>query len=254
VARAPYDHLSTVYEWLVPEALLEPEGAVAAFAEVADALPPGARVLDCAAGTGQLAVGLALRGFDVVACDASPGMIERTRRLARERGAELETAVRRWDELGEQGPAGPFDAVLCVGNSLTHAPGTAARRSALEQMAGRLRADGRLALTSRNWERVREAGPGLEVADRLVVRWGQPGLVVRAWTMPAEWEAPHHLDVAVALIDPDGEVERHGERLTFWPFRREALEEDLRHAGLAPVRSTYAPEAERYLVLAAPAG
>jgi 2-polyprenyl-3-methyl-5-hydroxy-6-metoxy-1,4-benzoquinol methylase len=62
-----YDALASVYEWFVPDELLEPAGAVAAFAPVVAELPAGGRVLDCAAGTGQLAVGLALRGFDVTA-------------------------------------------------------------------------------------------------------------------------------------------------------------------------------------------
>jgi hypothetical protein len=60
VAVDAYAPLAEVYEWLVPDALLEPEGAVGAFEEVVGELRPAARVLDCAAGTGQLAVGLAI--------------------------------------------------------------------------------------------------------------------------------------------------------------------------------------------------
>ena len=78
-----YGTLAAVYDWLVPDALLAPAGSVAAFAQVVDGLGSGARVLDCAAGTGHLAVGLALRGFRVVATDASSAMIQRTRGTAR---------------------------------------------------------------------------------------------------------------------------------------------------------------------------
>jgi hypothetical protein len=46
-----YDPLAAVYDWLVPESLLTPKGSAAAFAEVVVDLAPGARVLDCAAGT-----------------------------------------------------------------------------------------------------------------------------------------------------------------------------------------------------------
>jgi hypothetical protein len=66
-----YAELADVYAWLVPEALLTPDGTVAAFSEVVDRLEPGARVLDCAAGTGQLAVGLALAGFRVTSSSRS---------------------------------------------------------------------------------------------------------------------------------------------------------------------------------------
>src|SRR3954469_24338840 len=119
-----YDTLAPVYDWLVPEPLLTPQGSVEAFADVVAQLPPGARVLDCAAGTGQLAVGLALRGFDVVASDASPAMVERIRALAGEHGAALRAGVCAWEDLT---PDQPFDAVFCVGNSITHSPD---RRSA----------------------------------------------------------------------------------------------------------------------------
>src|SRR3954467_6447084 len=59
-----YDSLAGVYEFLVPEALLSPEGSAAAFDAVLEMLPADARVLDCACGIGTLAVGLALRGFE----------------------------------------------------------------------------------------------------------------------------------------------------------------------------------------------
>jgi SAM-dependent methyltransferase len=72
-----YDGLADVYDWLVPEALLTPEGTVAAFSGLLS-LPPVGRVLDSACGIGQLAVGLALQGFDVVASDASPAMVQRS--------------------------------------------------------------------------------------------------------------------------------------------------------------------------------
>src|SRR3954447_16420469 len=176
----PYDELASVYDWLVPDDLLAPAGSAAAFSMVADELRPGARVLDCAAGTGQLAVGLALRGFDVTATDASGGMVERTRALAGAHGVGLRTARCAWEELGAQGWTASFDAVFCVGNSLTHAAGRTARRAALAAMAAVLRDDGLLALTSRNWERLRAARPRLEVGERLVERGGRRAVVMRA--------------------------------------------------------------------------
>ena len=243
-----YETLSAVYEWLVPDELLEPEGAVAAFAALIGDLPPGARVLDCAAGTGQLAVGLALRGYDMTASDASAAMVARTEALATARGVALRTAVRRWEELAVS--EGPFAAVFCVGNSLTHAGPRRDRRASLAAIAGVLAPGGLLVLTSRNWESVRAAGSRLEAADRLVERGGRRGLVVRRWTIADGWDERHELDVAVALIGADGGVELHAERLEFWPFRVRELDEDLRAAGLEPADSTYEPEVDRYAVTA----
>jgi len=242
--------LSEVYDWLVPEQLLTPAGSVAAFAEAVGTLGAGARVLDCASGTGRLAVGLALRGFQVVACDASEGMVERTRSLAARHGAALVARQCAWQDLATQDWPEPFDAVFCVGNSLTHAAGQPGRRAALRAMAGVLRAGGLLVLTSRNWERVRAAGSGLQVADRLVERGGERSLVIHAWTLADDWDAAHFLDVAVARLDNVGGVTTRGERLTFWPFRHEQLADDLHAAGLRQESATYADDTDRYLVTA----
>ena len=245
-----YDALAGVYEFLVPEVLLTPEGNVAAFAGEVGSLERGARVLDCASGTGQLAVGLALRGCDVVATDASAAMVERTSALAAEHGAQVRTAVCRWEHLSAQSWLGDFDVVLCAGNSLTHAAGQAARCEALSQMRRVLRPEGILVVTSRNWELVRSRGSGLRVGDELVERGGRRALVVYGWTLSEGWDEPHRLDIAVALIDPGGGVVSVGERLTFWPFRHTTLEADLRSVGLAPMSTSYQADEEHYSVTA----
>jgi SAM-dependent methyltransferase len=225
-----YGALAEVYDFLVPEALLSPEGSASAFEEPLSGLAPGAHVLDCACGTGTLAVGLALRGFAVTASDASPEMVARTRALAAERGVGLETATRAWAELGGD----RFDAVLCVGNSLTHAGGKAGRRTALDGMRRVLRDGGLLVITSRNWERRQASG------DELVERGGRRAAVRRIW-QPGD---PPHLQINVAL--DDGAV--FEERLPYWPFTHEELDADLRAAGFAPESSTWSPDAERYAV------
>jgi len=249
MGEVAYDTLAGVYDFLVPEALLTPEGSVAAFAGVIDCLPVRGRVLDCAAGTGQLAVGLALRGFEVVASDASPGMVERTARLAAEHGVAVRSVTCPWENLEPDG-FGRFEAVFCVGNSLTHAGGRAARRVALQRMASLLQGGGVLVLTSRNWELIRQRAAGLEVADQLVERHGRQGLVVYHWTLPPAWDEEHFLDVAVAVLEDGGKVATGVERLSFWPFTHRELAEDLHHSGLTAVTSTYAADVERYLVTA----
>jgi 2-polyprenyl-3-methyl-5-hydroxy-6-metoxy-1,4-benzoquinol methylase len=225
----------------MPEPLLEPEGNVAAFAPWIDPLPAGARLLDCACGVGLLAVGLALRGFETHASDASPQMVARTRELAARHGVRVQARTQAWEALA---PEPEFDAVFCVGNSLAHA---ADRPAALSAMAHVLRPGGVLVLTSRNWERERAAGSRLEVDDRLVERGGRRALVTRAWTID---EAEIALDVAVSIIHPDDTVTTVAERLRIWPFSADELDHDLRRAGLEPQQSTYTPESDRYLVTA----
>lgn len=117
IAMAGYGALTDVYEWLIPDHKLTPDGAVGAVGDLVKSLPPGARVLDCACGTGQLAVGLAALGLDVVASDASPGMVRRTQELADQEGVSLNTFEATWDDLPDHLDASTFDVVFCVGNS-----------------------------------------------------------------------------------------------------------------------------------------
>jgi SAM-dependent methyltransferase len=224
VSRA-YDTLADVYDWLVPEALLEPEGSAAAFDPVLEELPAGARVLDCACGTGTLAAGLALRGFDVTASDASPEMVARTRALG------VRAEVRRWEEL----EGGPYDAVFCVGNSITHARD---RRAAFAGMRRVLRDGGLLAVTSRTWERPQEAG------EEVVERHGRRARVTRRWH-------PGELEVTVTFED-DGTT--YTERLRHWPFTHGELQDDLLASGFTPATTTFDPEVARYLVTSTAAG
>jgi SAM-dependent methyltransferase len=248
-----YNTLASVYDWIVPAELVTPEGSAAAFLPYLEELAPGARVLDCAAGTGPLAVGLALRGFDVVATDASRGMVERTQALAERHGVALDARECRWDELEAQGFA-PFDAVICVGNSLAHAAGRDARRAALAAMAAVLRPGGLLVLTSRNFDLMRATDPGLQVFDEVIERDGRRGVVVYSWWLAEDWEAEHAFDVAVALVGDDGRVTTMGERLRFWPYSYDTLRDDLAAAGLAPERSTFDAEVDRYLLTARRSG
>ena len=140
----------------------------------------------------------------------------------------------------EQGWPERFDAVFCVGNSLTHAED---RRAALAHMGAALRPGGVLVLTSRNWEQVRARGS--RVVKEQLERAGHHAVIVRWWRIPAGWDERHGLNTAVMLEDGGRTA-----RLTFWPFTPETLDEDLRAAGLTPSSSTFTPDCDRYLVTA----
>ncbi|NOJ59099.1 methyltransferase domain-containing protein [Arthrobacter sp. 260] len=75
---------------------------------------PGDRVLDVAAGTGNAAIPAALAGASVVASDLTPELLAAGRRLAEERGADIE-----WLEADAEAlpfADNSFDVVLsCVG-------------------------------------------------------------------------------------------------------------------------------------------
>ncbi|MBM7520371.1 class I SAM-dependent methyltransferase [Nocardioides nitrophenolicus] len=221
-----YDVLSEVYEWLIADAKLDPAEFAAAFDDVLSLLPPNPRVLDCSCGTGQLAVGLAARGIEVVATDASEGMVRRTAALSEKHGTTVRTVRASWEELRHHGESEAFDMVFCVGNSLHHAVGAQGRAAALESMALLLCRGGRLVLTSRTWERVRARGSRLEVRERLVRRHGRDAVVIYRWEIAPRWEDEHRIEIAIAQLDAAGAVSVRSELLSCWPYRYDELEDD----------------------------
>ncbi|MEU3363059.1 methyltransferase domain-containing protein [Streptomyces pseudogriseolus] len=248
---AGYGALSEVYEWLIGDGKLTPAQAASAYCtDVVGPLPPGTRVLDCSCGTGQLAVGLAGLGLDVVAADASEGMVRRTEGLAGEQGVPLRTLRASWDQLPDRLEDSTFDLVFCVGNSLGHAEGAAGRLAALEAMARLLKPGGRLVLTSRNWELVRSAGSRVDVRDRLIRRNDRDAVVSYYWQIEQHWEQEHFLEIVVARIEPDREVRAVSERLSIWPYRYEDLVAQLRSVGLTARSTTFDPEADNHVVVA----
>jgi SAM-dependent methyltransferase len=80
----------------------------------ASAVQPGQRVLDVAAGSGNVAIPAALTGASVVASDLTPELFEAGRRLAAARGADVE-----WQQADAEAlpfADNEFDTVLsCVG-------------------------------------------------------------------------------------------------------------------------------------------
>lgn len=229
---AGYGALSEAYEWLIRDEHLSPVGSAARFEELVTPLPPNARVLDCSCGTGQLAVGLAGHGLDVVATDASAGMVRRTAELADEHGVRLDARQLSWEGLSDHLEASTFDLVFCVGNSLGHAEGSGARLDALASMARLLRPGGRLVLTSRMWEVVRARGTRIDVRDHLTRRNGRDAVVIYHTQIAPDWEQEHHMEIAVTEVRPDGSLRTCAERLSFWPYRYEELVAQVQSVGL----------------------
>lgn len=88
----------------------------AAAARVAQLVPKGARVLDCAAGTGRFSLAAAQRAGSVLCTDRSEAMLAQARKKAAKQGlSNIGFAVRDITALSD--PDGSFDAVI-AGNVL----------------------------------------------------------------------------------------------------------------------------------------
>jgi len=115
------------------------------------------RVLDVATGTGFHSVRLLQAGFDVVSADGSPEMLARAFANAKQSGFILQTIHADWRWLSRDVHT-KYDAVICLGNSLTHLFSEHDRRKALAEFYAALTHDGVLILDQRNYDAILDHG------------------------------------------------------------------------------------------------
>jgi glycine/sarcosine N-methyltransferase len=116
------------------------------------------RTLDAACGSGQHAIALAQRGYQVVGADLSAPMIRRAQENATAAGVDAAFVVAGLGELASlarpEGSRELYDAVLCLGNSLPHLLSAETMTAALVDFAAVLRPGGLLIIQNRNFDRV----------------------------------------------------------------------------------------------------
>ncbi|MCS7282394.1 MAG: class I SAM-dependent methyltransferase [Anaerolineae bacterium] len=212
-------------------------------------------ILDAACGTGMHAVALARRGWRVTGADISPEMIARARANAQAAGVQVRFEVAGFGELarvlnlsptplppspplpgegkgvGGWGEVRPFDAVLCLGNSLPHVLTPQALRAALADFAACLRTGGFLLIQNLNYNRI--------LARR--ERWMEPQAHREG---EQEWLFLRFYD-----FDPDGLLTFNVVRLhrrgglweqrvlstRLWPMRQAELTAALEEAGFGEI-------------------
>lgn len=149
----------------------------------------GQRVLDVAAGNGNLAAAAARRGADVVACDLSPVMVENGRARTSSEGLEVEWAEGDAEDLPFGG--GAFDAALSVfGAFIAPRPEVASR-----ELFRVVRPGGTVGMVT--WRPAGFMGAFFEVTDRYAPR--APGVPAQAeWgreEVVRERFAPHSNEI-----------------------------------------------------------
>lgn len=111
-------------------------------------LAPGetGRALDLGCGSGIQSVALAQLGFDVTAVDTSRKLLDELD--AAKDGLPITTMVGDIEALPDFGTA--FDAIVCMGDTLTHLSNVAAVERLFDAVTGLLSPGGRLVLTFRD--------------------------------------------------------------------------------------------------------
>jgi glycine/sarcosine N-methyltransferase len=136
-----YRALARRYDELFPE-----DPVVTDF--LASGLPPGARVLDLACGTGTYAAALAARGFSVMGLDLSEDLVA----IGRSRGRAAPLAVADMRSFRSTAP-GPFERICCIGNSLPHLRDEAEVAALLSDARAALAPAGSLVVQTINFDR-----------------------------------------------------------------------------------------------------
>jgi glycine/sarcosine N-methyltransferase len=249
-----YVDLAYDYEWLFPDNVTGRFGATSPgsqdLLEAAVAtLPPGAPVLDCACGIGSDAMALARKGFVVTATDGSPAMAAEARLRSERHGTRMTVFHAQWQDLPQLAP-GPFELVLCLGNSLVHAGSSNNRVAALEGMKKVLGPKGVLIVDSRNWELLYRSRPRIVPARKVIERNGLRCSSLYIWTVPDDFEGPCTAEIVLIFEDPETELTHRRYVLEFNPFRHGELADDIRSAGFTIRDDSYHEDGNFYSIAA----
>ena len=194
------------------------------------------RVLDAACGTGMHAIALAQKGYEIVGADLSAGMIEQARANAKDAGPVLSGAegmdvrfeTAGFGELARTFVPGNFDALLCLGNSLTHLLTPESLTAALADFAACLRPGGLLLIQNRNFDAVMARGErwmGPQAYREGETEW----LFVRFYDFQPDGKLTFNL--ATLRREKAGAWAQHITSTRLYPLRREELTAAVAEAG-----------------------
>src|SRR3954467_1742905 len=131
-ARPAYDALASTYDAFTADYDYE-RWLTVLHGLAAEHGAQGRRLLDVACGTGRSFEPMLRRGYEVMACDISPAMVDRaTARLARSGGRAAVADMRRLPDWGT------FDLVTCLDDAVNYLHSEADLNAAFASVAGAL--------------------------------------------------------------------------------------------------------------------
>lgn len=121
------------------------------------------RIIDFACGTGNVAIGLSLDGYDVTGVDYSPDMLKVARVKAREHKAKIKFVP---GDITEINLGRKCDLLLCLGNTIPHFTSKKQLEKLLKNCERHLSPGGRIIFQQLNYDRMLKEGSGTFAVDR----------------------------------------------------------------------------------------
>jgi glycine/sarcosine N-methyltransferase len=215
-----YDGLADEYHLLFADwdASVRRQGEILDRLIVGQLGPPPHRVLDCACGIGTQAIGLAQRGYRVHGTDLSPAAVERAQREAARFGVSLTTAVA--DLRALDAVDGSFDVVLACDNAVPHLLTDDDLRRAMLGMRAKLRGDGLLVVSIRDYDELIAQKPRTEL-PRVFDRPDGRQIAFQVW----DWDetAPTYTVHQYVVRELGGAWQTHHQATVYRALRRAEL-------------------------------
>lgn len=194
--------------------------------------PPPRSVLDCTCGIGTQAIGLATRGYQVHATDLSPAAVRRAEREAGSFGVSLTFGIADFRSLDTQ-VAGSFEVVMSCDNSVPHLLRDEDLLLAARNMGSKLRADGLLLVSRRDYDQLVQDRPEAELPRLLSGPQGRRVVFqVWDWANSGRTYTLHHFIIKEA----NGEWHTVHRATAYRALLRDELSTILRAAGFSEVR------------------
>jgi SAM-dependent methyltransferase len=168
-------------------------------------------------------------GLQVEGADLSPAMIDRARAMFGE-PAGLRWAVRGFDQA--IAPAEPFDAAVCVGNSLPLVDDLPTVQRAIEQMLAAVRPGGLVVVHALNIWRLPDGPCVWQKCRRTTLPQGEVMIVKGVHRS----QAIGYVELIVAGLSGEAEVPMRTECVPFFGLEAADLEQFARTAGATDVR------------------
>lgn len=112
----------------------------------------GESLLDIGAGTGNLAIALAEKGYKVTASEPEERMAKAIREKAIAKNVEVNVYTKTMEEVDEF--TDQFHAIVCVGNTLPHLPNIPSIKQFFQKCHSTLKEGGKLIIQTVNYDKV----------------------------------------------------------------------------------------------------